>query len=93
MDLQQFRRADERAVQQIHTGETAQPNHQPLARIQVELYSGERHGLRDGRVLGEKSDRGAKDTLPFSDHRRRETLSPSELHGPTIDRPVRVSNG
>ena len=93
LDVQQFRRADERPGQPIHAGEAAQPDHQPLARLQVELYTGQRHGLRDGRLLGEKQDWRAKDAVSFSDHRRRETVSPAELHGPTVDRFVRVSNG
>lgn len=93
LDLQQLRRADERTGHQIRAGQAAQPDHEPLARLQTELHTSERHGLRHGRLLGEKSDRGAEDTLSLSDHRRREALPPAELHCPSVNRTLRVSNG
>lgn len=93
LDLQQLRRVDERAGHQIRAGQAAQSDHEPLARLQTELHAGERHGLRHGRLLGEKSDRGAEDTLFLSDHRRREALPFAELHRPPVNRTLRVSNG
>lgn len=93
LDVQQLRGVDERAGDQVRAGQTAQPDHEPLARLQTELHAGERHGLRHGRLLGEKSDRGAKDALSLSDHRRREALPLAELYGPPVDRTLRVPNG
>ena len=77
LDVQQFWGADERARQSIHAGQAAQPDHEPLAQVQAELHAGERHGLRDGCLLGQEPDRGAKDGLPLPDHRRWKAVSPA----------------
>lgn len=92
LDVQQLWRVDEHAGHEVRAGQTAQPDHEPLARLQTELHAGERHGLRYGRLLGEKSDRGAEDALSLSDHRRREALPLAELHGPPVDRTLRIPN-
>jgi len=93
LDVQQLWGVDERASHEIRAGQTAQSDHEPLARLQTELHTGERHGLWHGRLLGEKSDRGAEDALSLSDHRRREALSLAELYSPPVHWTLRVPNG
>lgn len=93
MDVQQLRRADERAGKPIHAGQTVEPRHEPLARFQNELHAVERHGLWDDSLLGEESYRAAENALSFSDHCSWEAIPTAELYIRTIDRRLLLSNG
>lgn len=93
LDVQQLRRADERSVESFCPDKAPQAYYESLARLSAELHAGRRHGLRNGIVSGEKSDRPTENPVPLSDNRRWETLSTPELLGLAVDSALRLPDG
>lgn len=52
MDVQQLGRADECPGESLRTGATPAAGYHPLARLEAQLHTRQRHGLRDHRLLG-----------------------------------------